>query len=512
MRAYDKYAIETCHVPGVVLMENAGRGAADVIADIAQRRAGGKEARIVVVCGAGNNGGDGFAVARHLLSRGYAVHCFLTSRSEKVTGDARINHDAYIDLGGDYTELPPDSDLGPLENELSAATMAVDALFGTGLARPIEGHLKDVIEVINDLGAHRVSLDIPSGLDADTGTPLGTAVHAHDTVTFGALKMGLLTPEGARLSGKVHVVDLGVPPIVLAEVGHVAEVIGSDTVASWIHPREANVHKHAAGSVLAVAGSEGKLGAALLIGRGALRAGAGLVTLASWPKAIEKLEARVVELMTATVDPIDVRGSLDSALAGKRVVAIGPGLGLDERARAAVEHVVLHWQGTKVVDADALTLFAGRPEMFASSRGPVILTPHPGEAARLLGKKSDAVERDRAGSVRELAKRARATVVLKGARTIVAGSEGPLLINTSGNPALATAGAGDVLAGIIAAFACVMSAEQAASAGVHVHGLAADLWRARHGGADRGLLAGEVADGVPDVLAALARGTDPLTV
>jgi NAD(P)H-hydrate epimerase len=508
MRAYDKYAIETCHVPGVVLMENAGRGAADVIAQIA----GEDEPRIVVVCGAGNNGGDGFAVARHLLSRGFEVHCFLTSRSEKVTGDARINHDAYIDLGGEYTELPEGSDLGPLENELSQATMAVDALFGTGLARPIEGHLKDVIEVINDLGNHRVSLDIPSGLDADTGTPLGTAVHAHDTVTFGALKMGLLTPEGARLSGRVHVVDLGVPPIVLAEVGHVAEVIASETVASWIAPREANVHKHAAGSVLAVAGSEGKLGAALLIGRAALRAGAGLVTLASWPKAIEALQVRIPELMTESIDPADVGPSLDRALAGKRVVAIGPGLGLDDRARSAVEHVVLHWQGTRVIDADALTLFAGRPEVFASARGPVILTPHPGEAARLLGKKSDAVERDRAGSVRELANRSRATVVLKGARTIVARAEGPLLINTSGNPALATAGAGDVLAGIIAAFACVMSPEQAASAGVHVHGLAADLWRLGEGGADRGLLAGEVADHVPRVLAALARGADPLTV
>jgi NAD(P)H-hydrate epimerase len=504
MRAYDKYAIETCHVPGVVLMENAGRGAADVIAGIVN----GDDSHIVVVCGAGNNGGDGFAVARHLLSRGYHVHCFLTARSEKVTGDARINHDAYIDLGGEYTELPEDSDLGPLENELANATMTIDALFGTGLARPIEGHLKDVIEVINQFDTRRVALDIPSGLDADTGTPLGTAVQAHDTVTFGALKMGLLTPEGARLSGRVHVVDLGVPPIVLAEVGHVAEVIGSETVASWIVPREANVHKHAAGSVLGVAGSEGKLGAALLIGRGALRAGAGLVTIASWPEAIKAIESRVVELMTTSIDTADIAGSLERVLPGKRVVAIGPGLGLDARAQAAVEHVVLHWQGVKVVDADALTLFAGRPEVFASARGPVILTPHPGEAARLLGKKSDAVERDRAGAVRELAERARATVVLKGARTIVARSEGPLLINTSGNTALATAGAGDVLAGIIAAFACVMSPERAAAAGVHVHGLAADLWRARHGGADRGLLASEVADGVPEVLAALARGAD----
>ncbi len=508
MRAYDKYAVETCHVPGVVLMENAGRGAADVIARILAGRGG----RITVVCGAGNNGGDGFAVARHLLSRGFDVHCFLAATSEQVTGDARINHDAYIDLGGHYTELPPGRELGPLENELALSTMTVDALFGTGLTRPIEGHLRDVIDVINQFDTHRVALDIPSGLDADAGTPLGIVVRAHDTVTFGCLKMGLLTPEGARLAGRVHVVDLGVPSVVLATVGHVAEVIERSTVASWIAPREANVHKHAAGSVLCVAGSTGKLGAALLVGHGALRAGAGLVTLASWPEAVEALESRVVEIMTARIERADVKGSLDRALSGKRVVVIGPGLGLDEAAKAAVEHIVFEWQGPRVIDADGLTLFAGRPDALAAARGPLILTPHPGEAARLLGKKSDDVEKNRAGAVRELADRARATVVLKGARTVVAASSGPLLINTTGNPVLATAGAGDVLAGIIAAFACVMAPEKAASAAVHVHGLAADRWRAGHGGADRGLLAGEIADGVPAVLAALAHGTDPLTV
>jgi NAD(P)H-hydrate epimerase len=507
MRAYDKFAVETCHVPGAVLMENAGRGAADIIARIA-----GVRARIVVVCGAGNNGGDGFAVARHLLSRGFDVHCFLMAPSEKVTGDARINHDAYIDVGGHYTELPPGKELGPLEDELSQATLAVDALFGTGLARPIEGHLKDVIEVINQFDTHRVALDIPSGLDADSGTPLGVAVRAHDTVTFGCLKMGLLTPEGARLAGNVHVVDLGVPAMVLAHVGHVAEVLERDTVASWITRRETNVHKHAAGSVLCVAGSRGKLGAALLLGHGALRAGAGLVTIASWPEAIDALESRVVELMSARIDRADIAGSLDHALTGKRVVALGPGLGLDDTARAAVEHVVFGWEGVKVVDADALTLFAGRPEALAAARGPMILTPHPGEAARLLGKKSDEVEKNRAVCVRQLAERTGAIVVLKGARTIVAATSGPLYINTSGNPVLATAGSGDVLAGIISAFSCVMPPEKAACAGVHAHGLAADVWRAKHGGADRGLLASEIADEVPGVLAALARKVDPLPV
>jgi NAD(P)H-hydrate epimerase len=236
------------------------------------------------------------------------------------------------------------------------------------------------------------------------------------------------------------------------------------------------------------------------------------VTLCTWPESKAALEARVVELMTAQIDPERIAGSLDEALAGKKAVAVGPGLGLDERARLAVDHVVLGWDGVKVVDADALTLFAGRPEALASARGSLILTPHPGEAARLLGKKSDDVEKNRAGAVRELAERTRSIVVLKGARTVVAGTTGPLYINTSGNPVLATAGSGDVLAGIIAAFSCVMPPDRAACAGVHVHGLGADAWSARHGGADRGLLASEIADEVPAVLAALARWIDPVPV
>ena len=196
---------------------------------------------------------------------------------------------------------------------------------------------------------------------------------------------------------------------------------------------------------------------------------------------------------------------------GKKVVAIGPGLGLDELAKAAVDRVVFHWDGLKVIDADALTSFAGRVDDLASARGSVILTPHAGEAARLLETSADAIERDRVGAARALATRARATVILKGAHTIVAHGALPLLINTSGNPALATAGAGDVLAGIVAAFACNLTPREAAAAGVHIHGLAADLWRDRHGGADRGLLATEVAEAVPELVASLARRTRPLT-
>lgn len=528
MRAYDRYAIESCHVPGMVLMENAGRGAADVISNLIDPRwvrahSPGKrapqllDARVVVVCGAGNNGGDGFVVARHLLARGADVQVFLVGSSEKVMGESRINHDAYIDLGGKFTECPDADSLPPLRDALGAADVAVDAIFGTGLDRPVRGLLAQAIDMINEAKSGRpgdelrvVALDIPSGLDADSGAPLGTAVQADDTVTFGHLKVGLLTPTGARLSGTIHVVDLGVPDRLIVDmVGHIAEVIERQATGAAFSAREANVHKHQAGNVLVVAGSSGKLGAAFLSGSAAMRAGAGLVTLCTWPDAKVALEARVVELMTARIDPDRVAGSLDEALAGKKSVAVGPGLGLDEKARIAVDHVVLGWDGVKVVDADALTLFVGRPEAMAKARGHLILTPHPGELGRLLGRDGRAIEQDRFGAVLEAVQLTRATVVLKGARTIVATPDKRMFICMAGNPVLATAGSGDVLTGIISAFACHLSPEQAACAGVLVHALAGDLWRARTG-SDRGMLASEIAALVPEVLAALMRGEDPL--
>lgn len=542
MRAFDKYAIEEFHVPGAVLMENAGRGAADVISALIEaKRSGAKaasgrgaqeaaararsfpvrhvpnpgqparyplDARVVVVCGSGLNGGDGFVVARHLIARGAEVQVFLAGSSERVSGESRMNHDAYIDLGGQFTELPEGTPLDPLVKALSTAEFLVDALFGTGLDRPVSGHLAEVIRVMNASPCRCVALDIPSGLHANSGSALGTAVQADETVTFGHLKIGLLTPEGARLAGNVHVVDLGVPdgPI-LSHVGHVAEVIRKETIGSYLTAREANTHKHQAGNVLVVAGSAGKLGAALLTAKATMRTGAGLVTVCSWPDAITALESRVVEIMTARLDPERLEASLDEALVGRHAVAIGPGFGLDERARRAVDHVVLGWDGLKVVDADALTLFVGRAEALAGARGRLILTPHPGELGRLLGRSAKAIEHDRFGAVREAVSITKATVILKGARTIIATPDGRMFICMAGNPALATAGSGDVLTGIIAALSCSMAADRAASAGVLAHALAGDLWRAKTG-CDRGMLAREIAESMPQILAELSRAAD----
>ncbi len=531
MRAFDKCAIESCQVPGVVLMENAGRGAADVLSAmiaawprkargaLARRaifpvrhvRAPGQpadyplEARVVIVCGTGNNGGDGFVVARHHRARGADVTVVLTGQAEKVTGEARINHDAFIDLGGPCIELPEGAPIETLVAELETADIVVDAIFGTGLDRPIRGHLVAVIEAVNASRARTVALDIPSGLDADSGSPLGTAVLADDTVTFGHLKVGLLTPDGARLAGRVHVVDLGVPDARSLElVGHTAEVLDPIDVGAFFIAREPNVHKHAAGNVLVIAGSPGKLGASKLTAFAAMRAGAGLVTICTWPEAARSIESQAMEIMTSRIEPGDLEGSLDRALEGRHVVAIGPGLGLDELARRAVDHVVLRWDGLKVVDADAITCFVGRARDLAAAKGRVVLTPHPGELGRLLGCSGAEIEQDRFGRVAEAVKLTRSTVVLKGARTLVATPDGRIHVAVAGNPSLATAGSGDVLAGIIAALGCTMKEDRAACAGVLTHALAADQWSAKTG-SDRGLLAGEIADMVPAVVADLMR-------
>lgn len=530
MRAFDKCAIESCQVPGVVLMENAGRGAADVLsAMIASRpkghagparravfptrhvRAPGQpanyplDARVVIVCGTGLNGGDGFVVARHLLARGADVSVVMTGRAEKVTGEARMNHDAFIDLGGVCIELPEGGGIEPLSAELSGADYVVDAIFGTGLDRPIQGHLVHVISAINEAKARKVALDVPSGLDADSGSPLGTAVRADDTVTFGHLKVGLLTPDGARLAGNVHVVDLGVPDArILSQVGHTAEVLDPAEVGIHFIPRAPNVHKYAAGNVLVIAGSPGKLGASRLTARAAMRAGAGVVTLCTWPTVADSIEAQAMEIMTARIDPGAIEQSLDRALAGRHVVAIGPGFGLDEAARRAIDHVVLKWDGFKVVDADAITCFVGRAKELANAKGRLVLTPHPGELGRLFGRTGDEVEQDRFGAVREAVKVTNATVVLKGARTLIGTPDGAMYVSVAGNPSLATAGAGDVLTGIIAALGCSMRVDRATCAGVLLHAMAADRWSQRTG-ADRGLLAGEISDMVPEIMAEVMR-------
>jgi NAD(P)H-hydrate epimerase len=507
MRAFDAHAIQACHVPSLILMENAGRGATDIIErELLGGRAEGR--RVVVVCGAGNNGGDGFVVARHMLTRGAHVEGWFAGDASRMTRDCRANLDAFVGLGGRVEAVPLGQPLDSLAGALAEADVAVDALFGTGLDRVIVEPMASVIRVLEDARSvgRRVrvaSLDIPSGLHADTGVSMGVAVSADLTVTFAHLKLGHVTGHGARKSGPVHVVDIGVPKSLLPDRS--AELVEASDVRALIGKRRIDTHKYRAGHVALLAGSPGKVGAALLSARGALRGGAGAATILTWPEAARVLEAKIAEVMVSRLpDAVDAGAltrAVDTTLVGKRATVIGPGFGTGEPSRVVSSHILSSFGGAIVADADSFTIHAGAPEAFAAAAGRVVLTPHSAELARLLGRTSADVEADRFAAAREAAARSNAVVLLKGAYTVVASPDGRLVVTGSGGPALATAGSGDVLSGLIGALACTLPGFESAWSGAFLHGVSGAAWQKEHG--DRGLLASEIADGLPDVLAAL---------
>jgi NAD(P)H-hydrate epimerase len=507
-RDFDRLATEVCQVPSLILMENAGRGASEEIAAWFENRVG-PGLSALVVCGAGNNGGDGYVVARRLSLLGAAVEVLALGTDGALRGDALLNYRAFRGIGGRVhvvSECTPSA----LDDLFRSRRLIVDALFGTGLDRELAKPVQELIERMNRAGGCRVALDLPSGLDADTGVIHGTAVRAELTVSFGAHKLGLLTPAGLARSGRVVVKDIGLPLSALPQVGQSAWLVEAEDVIRALPQRAVNAHKVSSGRVLVIGGSRGKLGAPLLTARGALRAGAGLVTVAAFPEVFPLLAARTLEAMTACIDPANLEATLEPLLAQTPVVAIGPGLGLDEAARRVVERVVLGYTGTVVADADALTLFAGRLPSLAERAGRLVLTPHPGEMARLLGIESHEVEADRFAALARAVEQSRAVVCLKGPHTLISAPDERVLVGPASTPALATGGAGDVLTGVVAGLACTVDPFAAAWAGVFVHGAAAETW-ARSRRADRGLLAREVADGIPRALADLSGRRTRLT-
>jgi NAD(P)H-hydrate epimerase len=486
---HDRQAIAN-GVPGIVLMENAARGAADAIV---AHWPEGVWARPLVLGGHGLNGGDGWAVARHLHARGATVCALLCGEPERILGDARINFDAAMGLGIAVAPVPLDD--ASLDELLGASSVVVDALFGTGLGRPLSGTALRLVERVNASEKPVVALDLPSGIDSDTGARLGDAIRADLTVTFGAAKRGLHQHPGVSHAGRVVIAGLGVP-----SPSSTTFTIDTSDLVRPTRPHDA--HKGNAGRVLVIAGSPGKTGAALLAGMGALRTGAGLVTLAARGAARAALDAKVVELMTAEI-PEALEAGISTTIreaATRDAAVLGPGVGTEGVAHTFLTRVALELEIPTVLDADALTAFASAPGALVGCRGPRVLTPHPGEAAALLGLDSASVQADRYGAASRLANLAGHVVVLKGARTIIASPDGRLAVCVEGTPALATGGTGDVLSGIIAALLVHWDPFQAACQGVLLHALAG-VHAAR---GDRGLLAHEVADAVPSVLATAA--------
>ncbi len=484
----DREAAERLGLPTAVLMENAGRGAAERILTLHGEHLG----CVILVGGVGQNGGDAWVVARHLALAGVRTLSFVVSPGGRACeGDAAVMLRAARAMGLAVSELG--EDLGPLREALQRGTLVVDGLFGTGLAREVTGVHAGVIAMLAEAGLPVVALDLPSGIDADDGRVLGVALPATTTLTFGAEKRGLHAGPGALHAGRVEVVSIGAPVVGTprATITELAEL------RACVAPRAADAHKGTAGHVLVVGGDAGTTGAALLAAHGALRAGAGLVSVAARREARASYDSRVLEVMTREFDSA---GSLLAFCAGKRAVVLGPGLGRDASTDALVADLARDCPVPLVLDADALTLLARRGlETLRVAAAPRILTPHPGEAARLLAVEPARVQSDRFAAVEALAARSGQVVVLKGARTLVAGPRGPIRVCDRGGPMLGVGGSGDVLAGMIAAVV-----DRARPEGLEPSVAAAVLWHALAGEvgavADRGLLAHEIADAAPEVL------------
>jgi NAD(P)H-hydrate epimerase len=483
-------------------MENAGRGAPEALERVLGPVAG---RRVAVGCGKGNNGGDGFVLARHLLGRGARISAWLVGHADEVRGDARVNLDALQRAGETVAEAPDADAVGRLAADVRAADVVVDAVLGTGVRGPATGPVAAAIDAVNAAGAAGrpvCSLDLPSGLPSDGDAPVGPVVRATMTVTFGLSKLGLVLPAGLAHAGRLEIADLGVPRAWLAE-GISAGLLEAADARAALPLRPHDAHKGRYGHLLVVAGSVGKTGAAVLASLGALRSGTGLVTCATPGSQQPVVAAQLSEAMTEPLPETAARTISTKAvervveLLGRMdAVAVGPGIGLDPETQAAVRALVRDVERPMVVDADALTALAGSVGLCRDAAAPRLLTPHPGEAARLLGSSIADVQVDRIASARRLAAESGAVVALKGARTVVAGPNGEVALNPTGNPGMATGGTGDVLTGIAGGLlAQGVEPVGALRVAVYLHGLAGDLAAAARG--EAGLVAGDVAASLP---------------
>lgn len=498
MQLLDRRTIEEYGIPGLELMERAGSRAAAIIAE----RFGTSAAPTALVfAGKGNNGGDGLVIARLLAASGWRVDVLLFADPEGLAGDARVNFDrlpAAVNVAtGD--SLP----LEVLAADCHVATVLVDAFFGTGLKKGLTGQIAAVAAVINDSGRPVVAIDIPSGVDATSGKVPGPAVVANVTVTFGAAKIGQLLFPGALHVGELLVVDIGIPEELFVAAPGVT-FIDADHAASLVQRRSRTAHKGSNGHALILAGSTGKSGAAAMAANSAMRSGAGLVTLVV-PQAIHAiLELKTTEAMTVPLADAnsgyigpDAAETVLSLAEGKNVLAIGPGIGTNADTVRTVRSIVSRAQLPLVIDADALNAVATDLSLLGSTSAPfVIMTPHPGEMARLNGTTTAAIEADRLEAARGFACQHRVYLVLKGARTVIASPDGTLAINGSGNPGMASGGTGDVLTGVITALVAQgYEPFTACCLGVYCHGVAADQVAAERG--EIGLLATDIQERLP---------------
>jgi len=530
MQEIDGTTIEKYGISGTVLMERAGLSVVKWINEmffadppsIPPLLRGDTEglkkliplSKVIVLCGSGNNGGDGFVIARILHNQGKEVEAFLSCPAEKLNGDARINYEAAKKFG--VKIFPINKFITRYSSHTARRCLIVDALLGTGLSKDVRKPLSDVISKVNKLDAPVVSVDIPSGISSDTGQVMGCAVHSKFTVTFGLPKRGHFLYPGAEHIGQLYIEDIGFPGNLLHSDKLGVNLVEKSDLQQLIPQRKKYSHKGTYGHVLLVAGSKGKTGAALMAARACLRTGAGLVTIGIPETLVNALQSRVTEEMVLPL-PDKGNGTLsfeaaESILNFKKatVLAIGPGLSVNKEITGLVSLLVTKSKIPMIIDADGLNAISEKTALLKRSRAPVVLTPHPGEMARLLKQITEhrsqitdtmrnQIEQDRIVTAMSFAKRTKAYLVLKGVPTIIATPEGETFINSTGNPGMATAGTGDVLTGMIAAFlAQGANPGDASVLGVYLHGLAGDMIAEKKG--QRSLIASDLIKAIPGAL------------
>ena len=506
MRELDRLTIQQYGVPSLTLMERAG---AAITQAIVERFARNAKNGVLIVAGKGNNGGDGLVVARLLKKKRIPCEVALLARQDELSADATHNLRAFLKLKGKVSEIAGDN-LELLSQRLRKNSLIVDAILGTGMKNDVRGRFAEAITLLNASGLPIVAVDIPSGLNADKGTPLGVAIQAEMTVALGLAKLGEVIYPGLNFVGDLVVADIGIDPRALTAVAPQTELLDRETMR-WLVPRRAaDTHKGTYGHLVVVAGSRGKTGAAILACRAAMRTGAGLVTLAA-PRSLNSIFATsLVEVMTEPLreNANEVMEPLSDAewralLERKNALLFGPGIGVNDATQNTLRWLLRNLSLPWVIDADGLNNLALELGRLRHAKTAPILTPHPGEMARLVGKDNATVNADRIGIARSFAVEHRCHLVLKGARSVIASADGKVFINPTGNPAMASGGIGDVLAGILTALLGQgFCAEDAMKLGVYLHGFAGDRVAATKG--EIGLIASDIIDDLPAALSALA--------
>ena len=512
MAKYDGYAINTWGIPSVVLMENAGRTTYRLMKD---RYLPGKKS-LIIFCGRGNNGGDGFVVGRYAIRDGFRVKVMLLCKKTDIKGDAALNMGLYESIGGSIVECV-DKPKG-IRQAINEADMIVDAIFGTGLSKPVAGTEKQVIDEVNRSGKPVVAVDIPSGIDGRTGQPLGSAVKATHTYTYGYPKIGQLLCPGAYHCGLLTVVDISIPSFQEKTVGIDGAVADGAMIRGFLKHRTPWDHKGTFGHVAVIAGSSGKTGAAHMASLAALKIGAGLVTLLVPASLNPIMEVKLTEVMTYPVDDggsgrftLNAYDEVEAFVRDKDVIIIGPGLSQQPETTALVRKLYQRVDKPFVIDADGINAFQGHVDLFKKAKRPTILTPHPGELARLMGTTAKAINEDRVEAGRQCVAATGVNLILKGARTVIFSEKGDLYIIPTGNPALAKGGSGDILTGFVGgALSQGYSAVEASILGAYLHGYIADTWIERNTDVD--LLAGDLLAGLGEALRDLRDGNDRIYI